>query len=89
MRIYTCLRTKKIGQSFSFTVNLAESPPHKWSGMNAKKKKQNTAGRGDVEKQASTVKSYGVATIDDPCCLSGDSKFVSMKHETHRSLDFG
>ena len=52
-----------------------------------KKKKKNTAGRGDVEKQTSTVKSYGGNTIADPCCLCGDSKFVSMKHGTHRSND--
>jgi len=49
----------------------------------SKKKKSNTAGRGDVEKQTSTVKSYGGNTIADPCCLCGDSKFVSMKHETN------
>lgn len=48
-----------------------------------KKKKSNTAGRGDVEKQTSTVKSYDGNTIADPCCLCGDSKFVSMKHETN------
>ena len=52
----------------------------------SKKKKQNTAGRGDVEKQASTVKCYDGNIIADPCCLSGDSKFASVKHETHRSL---
>lgn len=51
-----------------------------------KKKKQNTAGRGDVEMQASTVKGYGGDTITDPCCLCGDSKFVSMKHETNVTL---
>lgn len=52
-----------------------------------KKKKPNTAGRGDVEKQTSTVKVYGGNTIADPCCAyCGDSKFVSVKHETHRSL---
>ena len=49
----------------------------------SKKKKSNTAGRGDVEKQTSTVKSYDGNTIADPCCLCGDSKFVSMKHETN------
>ena len=54
-----------------------------------KKKKQNTAGRGDVEKQTSTVKSYDGNIIAEPCCLCGDSKSVSMKHETHRSLDRG
>ena len=54
-----------------------------------KNKKKNTAGRGDVEKQTSTVKGYSGNTIADPCCLCGDSKFVSMKHETHRSLDRG
>jgi len=52
-----------------------------------KKKKKNTAGRGDVEKQTSTVKSYDGDIIADPCCLCGDSKPVSRKHETHRSLD--
>ena len=51
----------------------------------SKKKKQNPVGRGDVEKQTSTVKSYGGNTIAEPCCASGDSKFASMKHETHRS----
>lgn len=51
-----------------------------------KKKKQNTAGRGDVEKQTSTVKSYDGDIIADPCCLYGDSKPVSMKHETNVSL---
>ena len=49
----------------------------------SKKKKSNTAGRGDVEKQASTVKGYGGDIIAEPCCLCGDSKFVSMKHETN------
>ena len=50
-----------------------------------KKKKTNTAGRGDVEKQTSTVKGYDGNIIAEPCCLCGDSKSVSMKHETHRS----
>lgn len=54
-----------------------------------KKKKPNTVERGDVEKQTSTVKSYSGNTIAEPCCASGDSKPVSMKHETHRSLDHG
>jgi transposase len=58
-----------------------------------KKKKQNTAGRGDVEKQTSTVKGYNGNIIAEPCCSSGDSKFVrqfvSVKHETNRSLDHG
>jgi len=54
------------------------------------KKKKNTAGRGDVEIQTSTVKDYGGDIIADPCCAyCSDSKFVSMKHETHRSLDRG
>jgi len=49
-----------------------------------KKKKKNTAGRGDVEKQTSTVKSYDGNIIADPCCAyCSDSKFVSMKHETN------
>ena len=47
------------------------------------KKKTNTAGRGDVEKQASTVKNYGGNTVADPCCLCSDSKFASSKHGTH------
>ena len=51
----------------------------------SKKKKSNTAGRGDVEKQTSTVKCYDGNTIAEPCCASGDSKFVSMKHETNVS----
>ena len=51
-----------------------------------KKKKQNTAGRGDVEKQTSTVKSYDGNTIAESCCLCGDSKFVSVKHETNVAL---
>ena len=54
-----------------------------------KKKKKNTAGRGDVEKQTSTVKGYDGNIIAEPCCLCSDSKSVSMKHETHRSLDRG
>ena len=54
-----------------------------------KKKKKDTVGRGDVEKQTSTAKSYDGNTIAEPCCESGDSKFASMKHETHRSLDRG
>ena len=54
-----------------------------------KKKKKDTVERGDVEKQTSTVKSYNGNIIAEPCCLCGDSKFVSMKHETHRSLDRG
>ena len=49
------------------------------------RKKKDTAVRGDVEKHTSTVKSYDGNTIAEPCCLCGDSKFVSLKHETNRS----
>ena len=71
---------------FAIYLNLAENLPHLCGGMNAKKKKQNTAERGDVEIQASTVKGYGSNTIADPCCLGGNSKFVSVKHEIHAVL---
>ena len=54
--------------------------------LQTKKKKKNTAGRGDVEKQTSTVKGYDVAIIAEPCCASGDSKSVSLKHETNVAL---
>ena len=57
--------------------------------LQTKKKKKNTVGRGNVEKQTSTVKGYDGNIIAEPCCLCGDSKFVSVKHETHRSLDRG
>jgi hypothetical protein len=51
-----------------------------------RKKKANTAERGDVEKQTSTVKSYSGDTIADPCCAyCSDSKPVSMKHETNEA----
>lgn len=53
----------------------------------SKKKKSNTAERGDVERQTSTVKSYGGNTIAGQSCSVSDSKFVSMKHKTHLSLD--
>ena len=54
-----------------------------------RKKKKDTVGRGDVEKQTTTVKGYDGNIIAEPCCLCSDSKSVSMKHETHLSLDRG
>jgi transposase len=66
-------------------VWMAENGYDNINKKKSKKKKSNTAGRGDVEKQTSTVKGYGGNTITDPCCLCSDSKFASMKHETHRS----
>ncbi len=58
-------------------------------GWDECKKKKDTVGRGDVEKQTSTVKGYGGNTIAEPCCAIGDSKFASMKHETNSALASG
>lgn len=54
-----------------------------WLDECEEEKKQNTAERGDVEKQTSNVKGYGVTTIADQCCSVSDSKFVLMKHKTN------
>jgi len=73
-------------QSLASPINLGLQSIRMIYNILLKKKKQNTAGRGDVEIQASTAKSYGENTIADPCCAyCSDSKFVSVKHETHRS----